>query len=91
MRVNKQNAQVEAAREILRALVKDSPYTAKYVAQQVGEEYTTFMHRLKGERPSYQQLDTALVVNVLAVLDYPLSDFFKRVEARAEELLHSEA
>lgn len=88
--MNKQQAQVEAAREILRTLVKDSPYTTKYVAQQVGEEYTTFLHRLKGERKTYQQLDTALVVNVLAVLDYPISEFFTRVEARAAELTRSE-
>ena len=88
--MNKQQAQVEAAREILRTLVKDSPYTATYVAQQVGEEYTTFLHRLKGERKSYQQLDTALVVNILAVLDFPLSEFFTRVEERAAEILQSQ-
>ena len=80
---------MQATRETLRALVKASPYSAKYVASQVGEEYTTFIHRLKGERKSYQQLDTALVVNVLALLDVPLSDFFNRVEARAEELQRS--
>ena len=87
--MNKQQAQVDAARETLRRLVKESPFTAKYVAQQVGEEYTTFMHRLKGERPSYQLLDTAFVVNLLAVINYPLSDFFTQVEVRAEELLRS--
>ena len=80
---------MEAARETLRALVKASPYTTKYIAAQVGEEYTTFIHRLKGERKSYQQLDTALVVNVLALLDVPLSDFFRTVEARAEEIQRS--
>jgi hypothetical protein len=77
---------MEATRETLRALVKDSPYTVKYVAAQVGEEYTTFIHRLSGQRQSYQQLDTALVVNVLALLDVPLADFFTQVQARAEEL-----
>ena len=81
---------MEAARETLRALVKASPYTTKYIAAQVGEEYTTFIHRLKGQRATYQQLDTALVVNVLALLDVPLSEFFTRVEVRAEELLRQE-
>lgn len=80
---------MEAARETLRALVKASPYTTKYIAAQVGEEYTTFLHRLSGKRPSYQQLDTALVVNVLALLDEPLADFFTQVQARAEELQRS--
>ncbi|MDR6907516.1 hypothetical protein J2X63_003224 [Agromyces sp. 3263] len=87
--MNKQQAQMQATRETLRALVKDSPYTAKYVASQVGEEYTTFVHRLRGERPTYKLLDTAFVVNVLAVLDVPLSVFFTQVEERSEELLRS--
>jgi len=78
---------MQAARETLRTLVKESPYTAKYIAAQVGEDYTTFSHRLVGKRPGYQQLDTALVVNVLAILDYPIADFFTRVQARAEELM----
>lgn len=86
MHVNRQEAQMEAARETLRELVKASPYTTKYIASQVGEEYTTFVHRLKGRRATYQQLDTALVVNVLALLDVSLADFFTRVERRAEEL-----
>ena len=77
---------MQATRETLRALVKASPYTAKYVASQVGEEYTTFVHRLKGERPSYQLLDTAFVVNVLAVLDVSLSEFFTTVDVRAQEI-----
>jgi len=81
---------MEAARETLRALVKASPYTTKYIAAQVGEEYTTFIHRLRGQRNGYQQLDTALVVNVLALIDVPISEFFIRVEARAEELLRSQ-
>ena len=80
---------MQATRELLRALVKASPYTAKYVASQVGEEYTTFVHRLRGERPGYQLLDTAFVVNVLAVVDEPISGFFIQVEDRAEELLRS--
>lgn len=87
-RVNKQQAQVQAAREVLRALVKASPLPAKYVASQVDEEYTTFMHRLAG-RKSYHLLDTAFVVNVLGVLEIPLTDFFTQVEQRAEELLRS--
>jgi len=87
--VNRQQAQLQATREILRALVKASPYTAKYVASQVGEEYTTFVHRLRGERPGYQLLDTAFVVNVLAVLDIPIVDFFTQVQERAEELQRS--
>ena len=74
----------------MRALVKASPYTTKYIAAQVGEEYTTFIHRLRGQRNGYQQLDTALVVNVLALIDVPISEFFIRVEARAEELLRSQ-
>ena len=84
--MNRQQAQLQATRDVLRRLIKSSPYTTKYVAQQVGEEYTTLIHRLKGERPSYQQLDTALVVNILAVLDVPISLFFMQVEVRAEEL-----
>lgn len=78
-----------AARETLRALVKASPYTTKYIAAQVGEDYTTFIHRLSGKRAGYQQLDTALVVNVLALLDVPIADFFTRVQRRAEELQES--
>lgn len=85
--MNKQQAQMQAARETLRQLVKESPYTAKYIAAQVGEEYTTFIHRLKGEKVGYQLLDTSLVVNVLAIVGVPISEFFTRVEVRAEELL----
>lgn len=84
--MNRQEAQMTAAREVLRALVKASPYTAKYIAQEVGEPYTSFVHRLKGTRQSYRTLDTALVINVLAVVGVSLSDFYTQVEERAEEL-----
>lgn len=76
-----------AARETLRTLVKKSPYTAKYIAAQVGEDYTTFSHRLSGKRADYRLLDTALVVNVLAILDHPIGEFFTQVQARADELM----
>jgi len=89
--VNKQEAQIEATRETLRALVKASPYTTKYIAQQVGEEYTSYVHRLKGTRASFHKLDTALVVNTLAVLDVPISEFFTQVERRAEEILRRQS
>lgn len=87
--MNKQEAQMTAAREVLRALVKASPYTVKQVAALVGEEYTGFSKRLSGKVAGYQQLDTALVVNVCALLEVPISDFFKRVEVRAAELQRS--
>jgi len=88
--MNKQQAQVQAAREVLYALIKESPYTFTYVAGQVGERRDTLSTRLRdGDRPGYQILDTALVVNILAVLDEPLPAFFTRVEERAEELLRS--
>lgn len=84
--MNRQQAQLQATRDVLRGLIKSSPYSTKYVAQQVGEEYTTLIHRLKGQRPGYQQLDTALVVNILALLNIPISVFFTQVEERAREL-----
>jgi hypothetical protein len=87
--MNKQQAQVQAARDVLYELIKNSPYTFKYVAAQVGERHDTLSTRLRhGSRRGYQILDTALVVNVLAVLDIAPSEFFKQVEDRAEEMLH---
>lgn len=88
--MNKQQAQLQATRDVLRGLIKSSPYTTKYVAQQVGEEYTTLIHRLKGQRSTYQQLDTALVVNILALIDVPISEFFTQVESRAEDLMRGQ-
>lgn len=88
--MNKQQAQLDATREVLYQLIKESPYTFKWVAAQVGERNDTLSTRLRhGHRPGYQALDTALVVNICAVLDVPLVDFFTRVEARSEEMLHS--
>ena len=70
--MQKQQAQVEAAREVLYDLIKKSPYTFKYVAAQVGERPDTLSTRLRdGNRKGYQILDTALVVNILAVIDVP--------------------
>lgn len=79
-----------AARDELRALVKASPYTVKQVAALVGEEYTGFSKRLHGTVEGYRQLDTALVLSVLAVLDEPVVEFFTRVEARAQEILRAQ-
>ena len=88
--MNKQQAQVQAARAVLYELIKNSPYTFRYVAAQVGERHDTLSTRLRdGNRKGYQILDTALVVNILAVLDVPLGDFFTQVEERSEELLRS--
>lgn len=88
--MNRQQAQVQATRAVLYALIKDSPYTFKYVAAQVGERHDTLSTRLRhGDRKGYQILDTALVVNILAVLDVPIADFFTQVQERAEELLHT--
>lgn len=84
--MNRQQALSQAAREVLHALVKESPYTSKYIARQVGEEYTTFSKRLRGVRAGYQQLDTALVVNVLTVIGVSFTDYATRVEERAREL-----
>jgi hypothetical protein len=89
--MNKQQAQVDAAREVLYQLIKESPYTFKWVAGQVGERNDTLSTRLRhGDRVGYQILDTALVVNILAVLNVPLPDFFTRVEERAEEILRTQ-
>lgn len=87
--MNRQQALTQAAREVLAALVKDSPYTSKYIAEQVGELPSTFTHRLKGNRPGYQNLDTALVVNVLTVIGVPFEEWARRAQERAEELLRS--
>ena len=90
--MNKQQAQVDAAREVLYQLIKESPYTFKWVAAQVGERNDTLSTRLRnGNRVGYQTLDTALVVNICAVLDVPLTVFFTRVEERAEEMLHAQS
>ncbi len=83
---------MQAARTVLYELIRDSKpkRTFKEVAQQIGERADTLSTRLKHpERTGYGTLDTAMVVNICAVLDVPLSDFFTQVEARAEELLHS--
>ena len=85
--MTKQEALVEATRELLRELVKNSTPSAKWIAEQVGEDRTTFTHRLSGKRPSYRQLDTSFVVGILTALDVPVSDFFTQVEGRAEEIL----
>lgn len=87
---NRQQALTRAAREVLAALVKDSPYTSKYIAEQVGELPSTFTHRMKGNRAGYQNLDTALVVNVLAVIGVPLDVWAKQAQERAEEILRAE-
>ena len=88
--MNRQQAQVQAARTVLYELIKESPYTFKYVATQVGERPDTLSTRLRdGERRGYQILDTALVVNILTILDIPISEFFRQVEVRAEELMRS--
>jgi hypothetical protein len=90
--MNKQQAQVDAAREVLYQLIKESPYTFKWVAAQVGERNDTLSTRLRhGNRRGYQTLDTALVVNILAVLEVPLTDFFTQVERRAEEILRTQS
>jgi hypothetical protein len=88
--MNKQAAQMQAAREILYTLVQDSGYTFKAVAEHVGELPTTFSKRLKGKQAGYQQLDTALVVNVLGLLGVSFAEFGLRVEARTTELMRSD-
>lgn len=87
--MNRQQALTQAAREVLAALVKDSPYTSKYIAEQVGELPSTFTHRMKGNRAGYQNLDTALVVNVLTVIGVPFEEWARQAQERAEELLRS--
>ena len=88
--VTKQEAQMIATRETLRALIRESPYTLRSVADRVGEEYTTLSKRLHGNVEGYRQLDTAVVVNILAMLDMPIGDFFTRVEERAQEILRNQ-
>lgn len=88
--MNKQEAQVAAARQLLRAHIKASKYTVKQVAAAIGEEYTGLSKRLSGHVAGYQGLDTSTVVNVCALLNIPVSEFFKQVEARAAELLEEE-
>lgn len=86
--MNKQQAQVDATREVLYQLIKESPYTFKWVAAQVGERNDTLSTRLRhGQRRGYQILDTALVVNILGVLEVSLTDFFTRVEERSDQIL----
>jgi hypothetical protein len=86
--MNKQQAQVDATREVLYELIKESPYTFKWVAGQIGERNDTLSTRLRDpHRRGYGTLDTALVVNILGVLEVSLPDFFTRVEGRSEEIL----
>jgi hypothetical protein len=72
-------AQLDASRALLRALVKESPYPATYIAEQIGEPYTSLLHRLKGTRATFRGLDTSVVINILAVLEIPVQDFFVQV------------
>lgn len=88
--MNREQALTQAAREVLRTLVKDSPYSSKYIAEKVGEVPSTFSSRLTGNRVGYQNLDTSLVVNVLAVLDVTFVDFATQVEQRAQEILRTQ-
>lgn len=82
---------MQAARETLYNLIKGSDFTFKQVAEQIGERPDTLSTRLKHpERPGYGILDTAMVVNICAVLKLPLSEFFTRVEERAAEILQSQ-
>lgn len=86
--MNKQQAQLQAAREVLYTLIKQSPYTFKWVAEQVGERNDTLSTRLRHpERVGYSALDTALIVNILAVLDVNIVEFYTQVEARATALM----
>lgn len=88
--MNREQALTQAAREVLHTLVKDSPYTSKHIAEQVGELPSTFTHRLKGTRAGYQNLDTSLVVNVLTVIGVSFTDYATQVEKRAADLLRSQ-
>jgi FixJ family two-component response regulator len=85
--MQRQEALTQAAREVLHALVKDSPYTSRHIAEQVGELPSTLTHRLKGNRRGYQNLDTSLVVNILTVIGVPFTDYATQVESRAAQLL----
>lgn len=83
--MNRQPASVQATRDLLYALIKASPYTFKAVADLVGERNDTLSTRLRdGNRPGYQILDVALVINILAVLDVPQPQFFTTVFELAE-------
>jgi len=73
-------ADVGSARAVLRTLVKESPHTAKHVAAQVGEEYTTFIHRINGRRTSYLNLDLSFVFAVLRTIGVPFTEYARRVE-----------
>lgn len=84
---------MQAARTVLYELIRDSnpKRTFKEVALQIGERPDTLSTRLRDPgRTGYGTLDTAMVINICAVLGVPVSEFFKQVEVRAEELLHSE-
>lgn len=85
--MDRKQALTQAAREVLRELVKESKYTSKYVAEQVGELPSTFSSRLTGNREGYQQLDTALVVAVLSVIGVDFTEWARRANTRAEEIL----
>jgi hypothetical protein len=83
--MNRQQASVQATRDLLYALIKASPYTFKAVADLVGERNDTLSTRLRdGGRRGYQILDVALVVNILAVLGVSQPDFFVAVFELAE-------
>jgi hypothetical protein len=103
--MDRQQAQVKATRDLLYALIKASPYTFKAVADLVGERNDTLSTRLRdGNRPGYQILDVALVINILAVLSVNQPEFFAyvfeladihgakdyltQVQVRAARLLH---
>jgi len=84
--MDKTEAQVRATRETLHALIKASPHTQKWVAQQIGEDPTVLSRRLTGNREDYSNLDTSLVVNLLRVLDVDIVDFYVRVKERATQI-----
>ena len=69
-----------AARSVLRGLVKASPLTSKHIAEQVGEEYTTFIHRLSGGRKGYLHLDVGLILAVLDLIGVSFTEYARRVE-----------
>lgn len=91
MSVNReQQALMRAAREVLRELVRESPYTSTYIADTIGIHKSNLSHWLVGKRQGFQNLDTSLVVSILSIIGVSYSEYARRAEARAAEILAQE-
>ena len=75
-------AEVGATRAVLYALVKDSPHTFRWVAEQIGERNDTLSTRLRHpEKRGYGTLDLAMVLAILDTIGVSFTEYARRVDA----------